>query len=235
MPRFALSLSLLALALAPACSTAGPPEGAAPATPAVAQPAATDVAHDWYGLTLGQSEGADIAAWIEARGLRCEVGPALARASHQARCRDDLQPSLLPDRRISGQVRSLLLSRPDDGPLHHVSTLRRYSIPRHAVADYDAAVAALEARFGPPDAPAPVTDPDRLTGALARWATEWTRTDLRVRVSIMKGAGDHISVTETWEVPGVEARIASRPGVSGHGAGAPARNPHILDSTSADL
>jgi hypothetical protein len=239
MPR---SVHLLALSSSLACSTASPPAAssavvpqahAAASAPTEGVPAAPASTRGWHGLTLGESDGAAVDAWVAARGLDCDAGPALARASTQVRCRDGLEPGLLPDRRIAGTLSSLLLSRPDDGRLHHVSTRRKYSVPKRAVEDYDATVAALTATFGAPDADAPVTAPERLTGPLARWATAWTRSDLVVSVSIMKAAGTHVSVTETWEVPGVEATIADRPGAGGHGASARSRNPHILSEPSA--
>ena len=233
------------LALISACSwgdpapTAAAPKGAAPAAAASpAQPfrpaakvqaTAPAPSRAWMGLQLGQSDQAALEAWVAERQLPCTGAPSPMRETWQLKCAGQLPASTLPDRQISGGLTDLLFVRTDAGPLHHVSSMRRYTLPPDAVADYTATVAALTATFGPPTVDRPVTEPEKLQGALARWATEWAFTDLTLRVTLMKGSGDYVSVSELWEIPGVEAAVAARPGAKGHGAQAPAKNPHIAE------
>ena len=234
-------LSPLLMALV-ACSTSSSPPAAltseplpmvaaAPEAPQARQvpdgPAAPALL--WHGLTVGAATATEVDAWIAERGLTCKSAGAMARESQQVRCSGDLPVTVLPDRKIGGRLTTLLFSGAENGPIHHISTLRKYSIPDRAIEDYASAVSALTAQLGPPQRSQAVTDPERLSTALARWATDWAFADLTVRLSIMKGAGEHVTVTEVWETPGVEATIASRPGVRGHGAAKPAANPHVVD------
>jgi hypothetical protein len=126
-----------------------------------------------------------------------------------------------------------LIVRLDNGPVHHVSTTRRYSIPEDAGADYAATVATLTAVFGPPTK-TQAFDREKVNRPLARFGTEWRFSDLEISVSALKAAGDFVSVNERWDVPGVEANAEAREGTTGHGFGGPAaptpaKNPHVLD------
>lgn len=218
---------------APASPTvpgAAPSGAAAPAAPTPdGPPAPTRV---WGGLRLGESTGEQVAAYVTAQGLTCESGPALARQSYQVRCKGDLPKGLLPDRVIGGQLTELLFSRPENGPLNTISTLRKYSLPDDAVADYNSALDTLNRTFGAPlrgGARAEVTVFDAKIG---RVATVWRFADLEIRLTAMKASGAFIGVSEVWLVPGVEEQIEARPGVSGHG-GQKAKNPHALPDPAA--
>ena len=217
-----LALSLLSLA----CSGSAPAEGPAAGTPAALLPAAPS--RDWNGLTIGVSSEADVAAYVQRMGIECNTAPSLARASVQTRCSGDLPLGLLPDRVIEGRLRELLISRPENGPINNISTLRKYSIPADAVKDYDSTVATLVKLLGAPARGALTADAAAFERPLARFAIEWKFNDLRVRVTALKAAQGFVSVTEVWDSPGVEETIASRPGVSGHAAGRKAQNPHAV-------
>lgn len=223
-------------ALALGCGEAPAPGDASPAAAASIQGDAADPSLppapslDRYGLLLNSARDADIRAWLDARGLDCKSGPALARTTYQYRCQGELPLTLLPDRIIRGHLAELLLARLDDGPLHHFSTLRKYSIPVDAAEDYDRALERLSAELGPPARSTTLDDPERLRGKAARFASTWRFSDLEVSLSVLKAAGDFVSVNEVWRVPGAEALAGSRGG-GAHGAGGkPAGwNPHVID------
>ena len=207
------------------------PSLSAPAAPAAALPAAPSKAH--LGLTLGATTAAEVTSWLAERQLTCPERPSPRRATTQVECKGDLPLSLLPDRTVKGKLYDLLIVRLDDGPVHHVSTTRRYSIPDDAGVDYTATVATLTAAFGPPTKSQPF-DREKVSRALARFGTEWRFSDLVISVSALKAAGDYVSVNERWDVPGVEASAEARAGTSGHGftgptAPTPAKNPHVLE------
>lgn len=218
---------------------ATPPAVSAPAeakSPAEANaPAAPSRAH--LGLTLGATTAEEVKAWLAERALTCPERPSPRRATTQVECKGELPLSLLPDRTVKGKLYDLLIVRLDDGPVHHVSTTRRYSNPDDAATDYAATVATLTATFGPPTKAQPF-DRERVNRALARFGTEWRFSDLTISVSALKAAGDFVSVNERWDVPGVEAQVAAREGTTGHGftgpaAATPAKNPHVLDEAAA--
>lgn len=181
----------------------------------------------WNGLTLGESGGPEVAAYVQTQGIQCEAGPALARESFQVRCAGPLPLGLLPDRVIGGQLAELLLSRPESGPINTISTLRKYSLPDDAARDYNTAVDALTRSFGPPFRGGEHTTPEKFDAKVARVASVWRFADLEVRLTAMRASGGFVGVSEVWLVPGVEEQINSRPGVSGHG-GQKAKNPHAI-------
>ncbi len=175
--------------------------------------------------------------WLAERALNCPERLSPRRTTTQVECKGDLPLSLLPDRVVKGKLYDLLVVRLDDGPVHHVSTTRRYSVPEDAGADYTATVATLTATFGPPTKTQPF-DREKVNRALARFGTEWRFSDLVISVSALKAAGDFVSVNERWDVPGVEAGAEARAGTSGHAftgpsAPTPAKNPHVMEESAA--
>lgn len=165
---------------------------------------------NFYGLTLGESGEPQIRAWLAERKLTCRETPSVRRTTFRYECGEGLTPALLPDRKIAGQLSSLLLVRvdsPEAGSasnlLSHASSLRRYSLPERAAEDYDAAVSVLTSTFGAPKRGAPV-DLTKLSGPLVRYATLWSFSDLQVTLTLMRMGGDYWSVSERWDQPGIE-------------------------------
>lgn len=201
----------------------------APAAPMAPMAAAGPKAptRAWNGLTLGESGGPEVAAYVQTQGIQCEAGPSLARESFQVRCAGPLPLGLLPDRVIGGQLAELLLSRPESGPINTISTLRKYSLPDDAARDYNVAVDALTKTYGAPLRGGEHTTPEKFDAKVARVASVWRFADLEIRLTAMRASGGFVGVSEVWLVPGVEEQINSRPGVSGHG-GQKAKNPHAI-------
>ena len=172
------------------------------------------------GLTLGESAPAAIDGWLADHGLDCPAAPSPRRTTHQHRCADvgPLDGGL--------PVQALLLARLDDGPLHHVSTDRSTDDPQAATAEYQAAVARWTQRLGAPAVAEPV---GRLDSAMLRYRTAWTFDDLLVELTLSRFSGTAYTVAERLDVPGAEARAATRPGSTNpHGeTPKPRRNPHI--------
>jgi hypothetical protein len=168
------------------------------ASPVASLPAAPSRAH--LGLTLGVSTAEDVKAWLAERALTCPERPSPRRATTQVECKGELPLSLLPERVVKGKLYDLLIVRLDEGPVHHVSTTRRYSNPEDAATDYAATVTTLTAAFGPPTKAQPF-DREKVNRALARFGTEWRFNDLTISVSALKAAGDFVSVNERWDVP----------------------------------
>jgi hypothetical protein len=211
------------------------PSLSAPAAEVAPLPAAPNRAH--LGLSLGATTADEVKAWLAERKLTCPERQSPRRTTTQVECKGELPLSLLPDRTVKGKLYDLLIVRLDDGPVHHVSTTRRYSVPEDAGVDYTATVATLTAAFGPPTKAQPF-DREKVNRALARFGTEWRFSDLVISVSALKAAGDFVSVNERWDVPGVEASAEAREGTSGHSftgptAPTPAKNPHVLDESAA--
>ncbi|MEY3214535.1 MAG: hypothetical protein RIT28_5016 [Pseudomonadota bacterium] len=211
------------------------PSLSAPAVDAAPLAAAPSKTH--LGLTLGATTADEVKAWLVERSLTCPERPSPRRATTQVECKGDLPLELLPERTVKGKLYDLLIVRLDDGPVHHVSTTRRYSIPEDAGVDYAATVATLTAAFGPPTKAQPF-DREKVNRALARFGTEWRFADLVISVSALKAAGDFVSVNERWDVPGVEASAEARAGSSGHSftgptAPTPAKNPHVIEESAA--
>ena len=215
-----------------ASTTPSPSEPAAEAAPL---PAAPTKAH--LGLTLGATTAEEVKVWLAERALTCPERQSPRRTTTQVECKGELPLSLLPDRTVKGKLYDLLIVRLDNGPVHHISTTRRYSIPEDAGVDYAATVATLTAAFGPPTKTQPF-DREKMNRPLARFGTEWRFSDLEISVSALKAAGDFVSVNERWDVPGVELTAEARAGTSGHSFGGPtaptpAKNPHVLDEGAA--
>ena len=210
-----------------------PAKASAAAVEAPAVPAGAKApTRAWNGLTLGESGGPEVAAYVQTQGIQCESGPALARESFQVRCAGPLPFGLLPDRVIGGQLAELLLSRPESGPVNTISTLRKYSLPDDAARDYNTAVDALTKTFGAPLRGGEPTTPEKFDAKVARVASVWRFADLEIRLTAMRASGGFVGVSEVWLVPGVEEQINSRPGVSGHG-GQKAKNPHAVAAEGA--
>lgn len=215
----------------PAAGSAPPVAPEAPEAPeAPAAPKAPT--RTVQGLALGEADDAAIAAWVAERGLECPEVASPRRTTRQRRCQGTYAPSLLPDRGASGALTEILIARLDDGPAHHLSTIRKYSLPADVAADYHAAVDAITAQLGPPTQTRRVDDLSAFDSPLARFATRWQFSDLRVDVSILKAAGSYISLNEVWVIPGVEEQAQARGGGSLHGdlkPASPANNPHVAD------
>ena len=199
--------------VSPQLAPAMPPAAATRARPDVGP--APDRA--LWGLVLGQTDRAGIDAWVHTQGLECEAGPAARRTTHQTRCRDAALPSSLTGRNADAAATMLLLVRTDEGPLHHVSSLRRHAAPIDAIRDYQSAIAQIQARLGAPTQadPAPPAA-EQLQRAPARFATSWIFSDLEVGLSLTRMSGPDVVVRERWDVPGVEAGVPPRPGSAGH-------------------
>lgn len=186
------------------------------------------------GLTIGQSDDAAIQAWLQERGLSCTIGPAPRRQAVRYDCSSQVPTSLLPDRVIKGKVESLGLARTDAGPLHNLSTRRIYSIPADAVEDYNSARAAITAVLGQPTRgkEAGEIDPSK---PLAWYSTMWRFEDLSVTLGLLRAVGSTYTVSERWQVPGVDEELPDREGVRPiHGApsGPRVSNPHALPSAA---
>jgi hypothetical protein len=182
-----------------------------------------------WGLELGSTEAAGLSSWVEAQGIDCEALSAPRRETEQLRCSMDTLPELMTDRQ-SGEAQSLLLLvRPDEGPLHHISTLRRHMAPAAALQDFAAAGVAVSAQLGPPTRadPRPPATAD-LASAQVRFSSTWSFSDLQVELSLSRMGGEELVVRERWDVPGVEAGVAPRPGSIGHApaAGVAPHSPH---------
>lgn len=201
---------------------------AAPVAPVPAAPSSAP-SRAIYGLTIGTSSGADIEAWLAARSLSCPGTPSVRRTTTRYACSGKLDPKLLPDRTIKGELHDLLLVRGDAGPLRHFSTGRRYSLPADAIADYTSAVAAIQGTLGAPTRTAAEPTPEQFSGMLARFSTMWRYADLEVVVTVMKANGPYIAVTETWDLPGAESDDEVREMPHGPPGSDPHANPHATN------
>lgn len=170
-----------------------------------------------WGLELGSTGKAGLSTWVEAQGIDCEALTAPRRQTEQLRCTLDALPVAMTDRRPGEAQSLLLLARPDEGPLHHISTLRRHLSPAEALQDFSAAGAAVSAQLGPPTRadPRPPVAAD-LSSAQVRFSSTWSFSDLLVELSLSRMGGEELVLRERWDVPGVEAGVAPRPGSSGH-------------------
>ena len=186
-----------------------------------------------YGLKLGITTGEEVDAWLAERQLQCPGKPAPARTTVHYKCEGELPLSLVADRKVKGKLSQILIARLDNGPVHHYSNSRRYSLPDDVVADYHSAIEAISARLGTPFESKRIEDMGRLSQKVAHFATRWRFGDLEVSVVVLKAAGDYIAVNEMWNVPGVERLAAARGSGGGHGGGRPAGwNPHVLAAPS---
>jgi len=229
-----LLLALLACSGSPApapAPSAAPASPAAPAPRAPVPPAEARAAAPTltvYGLQIGKSPAADMEAWLTAHGLTCPPAPSPRRTTTRYVCTGDIPVTVLPDRVVKGKIDQVLLVRGDNGPLRHFSSSRKYSLPTDAVADYSSALTALTSTFGIPTIVAPAPDLAKLDDKVVRYATAWLYSDLEVRLTLLKVSTSYISVSETWDQPGVSEDDETRampPGAhgdpGGHGGGDP--------------
>lgn len=179
-----------------------------------------------YGLTIGASSAADIEAWLAERSLSCAGKPSARRTTTRYACSGKLDPKLLPDRTIKGELHDILLVRGDAGPLRHFSSGRRYSLPADAIVDYTTAVAAIQGALGAPTRAGAQPTEAQFSGMLARFSTLWRFADLEVVVTLMKANGPYIAVTETWDLPGAESEDEVRAMPHGDPGSDPHANPH---------
>lgn len=201
---------------------AGPPRSAAPL-------------RDVWGLSLGRSGHDELSTWLTNRGLHCGATPSPRRKTVHYRC-GDVPGALLLNRVVGKTVSTLILARPDDGPLHHVSTLRRYAEPQPAIADYTSTRDTLRARLGPPaDQDATPPSVAAFDAKATRFLMRWLFSDLEVELSLYRLAGPDIVVRERWDVPGVESGVEARGRGSVHGPGGGPHSPHgIVVPTGRD-
>lgn len=214
----------------PTPERAATPAPSAPARAEKPRPSAPAPTREVFGIGLGEAGDAEITAWLGARGLSCPASPAPRRTTVRYACADALPATALPERVIKGKLDQISLTRSDAGPLHDLSFRALYSVPADAAADYNARVAELSALLGPPErssvAPA---EPDP-TKPMLWYSSTWRFADLDVSVSLLRAGGPSYGLNERWQLPGVEASAAERPGSSPiHGAGAPkSTNPHAI-------
>jgi hypothetical protein len=201
-----------------------------PEQPVVAQPVGAPApSRALWGLELGSTEEDGLSSWVEAQGIDCEALTAPRRETEQLRCTLDTLPAAMTHRQPGEAQSFLLLVRPDEGPLHHISILRRHLAPAAALLDFSAAGAAVSAQLGPPTRadPRPPATAD-LASAQVRFSSTWSFSDLQVELSLSRMGGEQLVVRERWDVPGVEAGVAPRPGSIGHApaGGVAPHSPH---------
>lgn len=207
---------MLAFALLLACARCReepPPSAAAPSPAAAVAEAPTTPAptRDAFGLGLGSADDAAVRAWLTTNGLAsCTAEPSVRRTTFRYTCEGDLPATVLGARKVQGRLTQVLVVRPDAGPVSHVSTLRKYSIPGAAADDYASAVAVVTEALGAPTK-AVTVDPAKLANPVVHYATEWRFADLHVRLVLMRMSGDFWSISETWDVPGAELAEQARP------------------------
>lgn len=196
-------------ALLIACSSPAPSSPAAPGL-AAAPGGIPAPSVDVYGLAMGAATAGEIEAWLSARKLSCTQGPSVRRTTFRYDCAGDLPVDTLPGPR-RGRLTNLLVVRGDTTPMSHLSTIRKYSLPADAVADYAEALAALTGRLGAPTRAATTPDASQLDGVAAHWATSWAFTNLAVRLVLLKAGSATITLSETWDLPGAEEHEDTRP------------------------
>lgn len=236
-------LRLLALPLFLGCDRDADPAPAKPASapvePAAAhgaaradapRPSAPAPTREIFGLRLGEADEAAITAWLDGRGLSCPGTPAPRRATVRYSCDGELPASALPERTLKGKLDQILLTRTDAGPVHDLSVRAIYSIPGDAAADYNARVAELQTLLGPPERSSLVSGEIDPSKPMLWYSSTWRFADLDVSVALLRAAGPNYGVTERWQLPGVEATAADRPGsVPIHGAPPKkSANPHAI-------
>lgn len=164
-----------------------------------------------FGLRLGVATDPEVRAWLSAQGLTdCRAEPSVRRTTYRYTCEGRLPPGLLAPRKVQGPLTQVLVVRPDDGAVSHVSTLRKYDLPGAAADDYASAVAVVTAALGAPTRAATV-DASKLQNPVVHYASEWRYPDLQVRLVLMRLSGDYWSISETWDVPGSELAEQARP------------------------
>lgn len=175
---------------------------------AVAAPAPTRAP---LGLQLGGATDADVAAWMDARGIEgCAQVASPRRTTVRWEC--GAQPaSVLPERQVgAGTVDAVVLARLDDGPVHHLSTAREHAAVDEARVDYESSVSRLTALLGSPTSRVAAPSDAAFTRPVAHASTRWTFDDLVVELTVVKAAGRAVTVSERWDVPGVSARATAR-------------------------
>ncbi len=217
-------------ALALACSSPAPTSPPAPvaAPPAPVAPApvlAPAPSLDAYGLTVGASTEADIRAWLTERKLTCVEQPSVRRTTFRYACEGALPSDVVPGA-SRGLLSNLLVVRGDTTPMSHFSTVRKYSLPADAVADYADVLAALSTRLGAPTRGAATPKADQLDGTAAHWATSWSFANLAVRLVLLKAGSATITLSETWDLPGAEDHEETRTPTGANPHAPAGANPH---------
>ncbi len=207
-------LAALLLACSSPSAPSAPPEAPPPTGPAAPAGIAAP-SLDVYGLTMGAATVGEIEAWLAARKLSCTQQPSVRRTTFRYDCAGDLPVDTLPGPR-RGRLTNLLVVRGDTTPMSHFSTIRKYSLPADAVADYAEALASLTGRLGPPARAAATPVASQLDGVAAHWATSWVFTNLAVRLVLLKAGSATITLSETWDLPGAEEHEETRPSSGGN-------------------
>jgi hypothetical protein len=217
------------VALLAACSDPAPPPPAPAApppaqavTPTAVPAAAAAPSLSAFGLDIGKAGPAEIEAWLAGRGLACPPVPSPRRTTVRYDCQGTLPPAALPERPTRGTLANVLLVRGDDRPLQHVSSIRRYSLPADALADFNATVALLEASHGAPVRKRAPESVAKLEAKTVHFDARWVFTDLELGLSLLRAGSPTWSVSETWVQPGAAASDQPRASTgagSAHGGG----------------
>jgi hypothetical protein len=165
------------------------------------------------GFNLGVDGPTEIAAWQATHGLSCVTVPAVRRHTERVVCHE-VPASLLAPRSVLGHVSELLVVRTEDGPIHHVSTARIYSLPEQAMADYASSLTHLTDRIGAPTKAAATPTLEQMASKVVWAPASWTREDLQVDLRLVRAGSDTWSVSETWTIPGIEEEVEGRSLVS---------------------
>lgn len=205
-----------------------PPVQAPPTAPVVGDPGSVAPTREVWGLEIGASNAEQVDAWLAQRGLSCASAPAPRRTTVHWTCKGPINLSIFPDRVIAGQIDELMLARLDEGPLHHLSLERIYSIPEQAADDLSATLAAISSALGPPQRQLPLPADVNWGSPVVHADAQWRFDDLEVRLSLLKVGKSPIRVSERWSEPGAEARAEARPGSAPMHEEPPkrGRNPH---------
>ena len=162
-----------------------------------------------FGLSLDEAFDSDVSDWLSERGLHCPESPSPARTTTHYTCSGKLDATALPERRTRGVLSSLLIARPDEGPVHHLSVRHKYSFAEVALEEYRATRDILRDQLGPPsrgDEPEAVD----LESPLIRYVTQWRYADLEVTLAVLRVGNSGLTLSEQWMVPGVESLAKSR-------------------------
>lgn len=161
------------------------------------------------GLVLGHSAENDVAAWVTGNALNCVTAASPRRRTTRTQCTEP-PSSIFEGRSQVGTIEHVLVVRPDDGPVHFLSSRRVYAAGPEARLDYEAARQALSSVNGAPTVDGPAPDPLDTQLPLLRYSTQWSYSDLEVKLTLLKTNEAELSISETWTIPGVEAATEAR-------------------------